>query len=415
MSVQQTSTWKDFSIKKEYPKLDQDLETDLVVIGGGLAGLLTAYTVAKAGRKVVVLEKDRVAASTTAYTTAFLTQIIDTDISEAKSIYGRRNTEMILQSHGQAIDLIEKIVDEEKIDCEFMRCSNYYYINEFSEKDTLEDECHVIKQFLLDVTFHNQPLGGFSNAAAVEIKHQAKFHPLKFIDGLLAALEKLGVQIFELSEVKEIKGIEWSEAHTENNMVSAHYSLIATYDPLGNPKQTFMKKGMYVTYVYEVGIPNDLIAEGIYEDNNNPYHYFRVDRLDGHSRMIIGGEDNRREFEFDKEKNFKSLREYLRKLLPEVDYKITRKWSGPILEPSDGIALIGEYDHHRMLATAFSGNGMTYSAITAMVVRDIILKQKNPWIAIYDPKRSLTAKQIFSKGRDYIGEFFGGVVKNTLR
>lgn len=119
MSVLQTPTWQDVSVGREFPKLDHDAEADLVIVGAGLAGLLTAYTLAKEGKHVIVLEKDRLGSGATSYTTAFLTQLIDTKISEAKNIYGRRNTELILDSHGQAINLIEQIIRQEKIDCDF--------------------------------------------------------------------------------------------------------------------------------------------------------------------------------------------------------------------------------------------------------------------------------------------------------
>src|SRR5688572_2928095 len=92
MGVLQTSSWVDHKITKQFPKIDRDIETDVAIIGGGLAGLLSAYTLAKAGKQVVVLEKNRVGQSVTAYTTAMLTQIIDTDINDAIKIYGRRNT-----------------------------------------------------------------------------------------------------------------------------------------------------------------------------------------------------------------------------------------------------------------------------------------------------------------------------------
>jgi glycine/D-amino acid oxidase-like deaminating enzyme len=414
MSVIQSSTWVEVDIAKQFPKLDRDIETDVAIIGGGLVGLLCAYTLAKAGKRVAVLEKDRVGQGVTAYTTAFLTQIIDTDIDDLKQAYGRRNVELIFESHGQAIDLIEKIVNEEKIDCEFMRCPNFSYINKESEKDSLEEEYHLIKQFLPDTELHFDDGLKIPNFGYIEIKNQAKFHPLKFINGLLTALERLKVEIYEETEVEEVGGEEWVSVQTESWTVSAQYSLTATYDPLNNPKQTFMKKGMYKTYVYELSVPAGLIPEALYEDFNNPYHYFRIDRGEKHDRMIIGGEDNRKEFEFDREKNYRALREYINDLLAGHEHRIVRKWGGPILEPSDGLALIGAYEPHRLVATAFSGNGMTYSAISALLIADIVLKQKNPWQKLYDPKRPFKMGALAIKARDYISEFLNGVVKNTI-
>jgi hypothetical protein len=91
-----------------------------------------------------------------------------------------------------------------------------------------------------------------------------------------------------------------------------------------------------------------------------------------------------------------------------------KKWSGPILEPVDGLALIGKYAPHQYVATGFSGNGMTYAGISALLMTDLISGKKNPWTKVYDPKRKLTAKQLVKKGIDYTSEFFGGAVKNLI-
>ncbi len=97
------------------------------------------------------------------------------------------------------------------------------------------------------------------------------------------------------------------------------------------------------------------------------------------------------------------------------DYKIIKKWSGPILEPSDGLALIGEIEPKYYVATGFSGNGMTYSAIAAMMFKDLISRKKSKWTPIYDPKRPLLSKKTVYKAKDYLEEFAGGALKNLLK
>lgn len=162
-------------------------------------------------------------------------------------------------------------------------------------------------------------------------------------------------------------------------------------------------------------IPKGLFKQGIYEDTENPYHYFRIDRNGEFDRMIIGGEDNRKEVEFGKQKNFDALRNYLKQLMGDRKFVIVRKWSGPILEPSDGLPLIGEFKPKQLLAAAFSGNGMTYSAIAAMMFKNIIIGKKSKWTSLYDPKRTPTIKQLYVKAKDFGEEFIQGVVKNTIK
>src|SRR5690606_27255689 len=143
--------------------------------------------------------------------------------------------------------------------------------------------------------------------------------------------------------------------------VSTLWAVSATYQPFGQPAGLFFKKGMYVSYVLELQIPKDALKEGIYEDTQNPYHYFRVDSGSRHERMIVGGEDHLSEIPINTHKPLLVLRDYVRAHFGHLKYKIVREWSGPILEPVDGKAFIGKHKHPRVLyAFGFSGNGMTY-------------------------------------------------------
>jgi glycine/D-amino acid oxidase-like deaminating enzyme len=94
--------------------------------------------------------------------------------------------------------------------------------------------------------------------------------------------------------------------------------------------------------------------------------------------VIVGGEDHREEIKMSEAKNFKALEKYVKEIMQNKPYSITGRWTGPILEPSDGIALMGKTGDHSYIATAFSGNGMTYSTIAGMIMRDLILGKKNP-------------------------------------
>jgi len=414
MNKQKTSWEDELRHVPSFSKLDRNLTTDIVIVGGGITGILVAYTLARSGKKVVVLESKRLLSNATVRTTAFLTHILDTDLGELIDMFGKGAARLIWQSHKKAIDEIEKIIVQEDIKCEFKRCSNYIIANSQNEAEDLHTELRAIKQIGLKASFGQKNLG-IKHSGYLEIKEQAKFHPVKFLEEIIKLAESRGVQFFENTEVNEITGTSKVRAKTKKFVVTADYAITATYDPLNNPKETFAKKGMYKSYVFEVEIPHGKIPEALYEDMQNPYHYFRIDKGNKHDRMIIGGEDNRMEIAVADRKNFVALRNYLKELLGKNKYKITVQWTGPILEPSDGLALIGQFRPRQFIATAFSGNGMTYAMISAILICDLILKKSNPWKKLYDPKRKLKLKRLLKKGLDYTEEFFGGVAKNILK
>jgi glycine/D-amino acid oxidase-like deaminating enzyme len=181
------------------------------------------------------------------------------------------------------------------------------------------------------------------------------------------------------------------------------------------PLRLYFKKAFYTSYVYELEFPHQSLVEGIYEDNANPYHYFRVDRLEDRDRVIIGGEDHRSDLHVSEEKCFKALMKYTKSLFKNIPFAITHQWKGPILEPVDGLPFIGEFrDHQTLYAMAFSGNGMTYSMISAQIFKDHISGYKNQFADLYKADRMPYMRLLMVKGRDYTDELMGGAVKNSL-
>ncbi|HYE23264.1 MAG TPA: FAD-dependent oxidoreductase [Candidatus Paceibacterota bacterium] len=418
MATKEISTWLATQDLPKYPKLTSDVTCDVTVIGGGLAGLLSAYELAKAGKSVVVLEKDRFFQKGSGFTTGFLTQSIDTDVVDQVPMFGDDGAKQIWNSHGDAINLIERIAKEEKIDCEFTRCINYAYANDRSEERDLDEEFKEMKRLGFSVKMHKEDIGIYARSI-MAVRNQAKFHSVKFAAGLLEALGRMGVGLYEQTGVDEIEGDGPLRVSAGRHTVTAEWTAVTTYQPFNNPKEVFLQKGMYITYILELAVPKGKYPEGIYEDMDNPYHYFRVDpgkALGGKDRIVIGGEDHRAELKSRKmeEESYAALEEYVEEIFGK-QYPIVRRWSGYILEPIDGLAFIGEYEPKQLLATAFSGTGMTYSAITAMVFRDIVLGQPNSYAELYKPGRTPSLTQLWKKGRDYTEEMFRGAVANAFK
>jgi glycine/D-amino acid oxidase-like deaminating enzyme len=418
-----TTTWQEYRKKVTYPPLEEDIEADVCVVGGGMAGVLTAYRLANEGKRVVLLEKRELASYATAMTTAFITKVIDSPLEEIADIFSPAVTKAVASSGQAAIEEFARIVKEEGLDCEFVRCSNFSYASSDKDFKKLEKEASLYRRYSIPATLVKDGAGlNFENAGYLEVPKQAKFHPTKFLFGLAERAARSGVRIFEHTEALSIENGKPLLVETKRGAVRATDVVIATYKPTSN-KSTHLKKAMYRSYVLEAQVPRDLFREGLYEDQENPYHYFRIDAAAGrndYDRLIIGGEDHKDIFGNPPvahlgPESFKAVGAYLGKLMGKRRYWIVRKWSGPILEPSDGLPLIGRIAPHRYVATGFSGNGMTYSMIASMICADLILKRKNAWTKAYDPTRSLIhPKRLGTKAADYVDEFVHGALKNLL-
>ncbi len=414
------TTWQSDEKPPKFKRLTEDVNAEVAIVGGGLAGILSAYLLMKEGRDVVLLEKDIVGEGVTSLTTAFLTSSIDTDFVDLIKDFGLKGAKTAIRSHEEAIDLIERIAKDEGVECDFMRCSNYIYANDEKEAESLPDEFDAMTKIGLKgrLDMRNFESIGIPNAGFIEIFNQAKFHPLKFLHALARILDEKGVRIFGKSRVKRVKQEgDICIVETVGNKVIADKVLVATYEPFNKPLSLYFKKGRYITYIIEAEIKNLDLPEATYEDTDNPYHYMRVDNDKGKLTVIVGGEDHRKDIHVSPGRNFNALREYMDTILGRQNYKIKRRWSGPILEPVDGLASIGPIKKGENISycIGFSGNGMTYSGITAMVFRNFVLGKESDISRLYDADRWPPLKALATKGKDYAEELVKGAVVNTLK
>ena len=398
-----------------YGRLQGNEQADVVIIGGGLTGVLCAYLLSEVGKSVVLLEKGTLGEGATAHTTAFVSQSIDTALADLTSMFGADGARMVWAAGAAAIGEIARIAQDESIACELVRCPARVYAKSPRQYRTLQAEADAASRLGFAVSLRKDGALHFPNEGYLEVPDQAKFHPLQFLYRLAAHAARAGVRIHEHTEVAGLsESGEIVVTAAGGATVRAGDVIVATHLPFNNPKATHFKKGVYRSYVLEAHTGTTGIPEGIYWDLNRPYDYFRVDRWDDGDRIIVGGADHRQEIPVPRSNINRVLERNLKDILGDAAYRVIRTWSGPIIESSDGLPLIGEYAPHRYVATAFSGNGMTYAAVSAMVFRDLITGRTNPWAGLFDPKRSLKPYRLWRKGLDYVREFAGGM-RNWFR
>ncbi|MEK7540323.1 MAG: FAD-binding oxidoreductase [Patescibacteria group bacterium] len=391
MPVLNTSPWlADWPPKVEFPPLAGDISVDVAVVGGGMNGMLTAYALAKHGVSVALVEKSSIGSGESGYTTAFLTKVMDLSLVELTTRYGAQTARQIWEAGQWAIHRLEEISIEESIACDLFRCEAMVFTQDEAGEKMLQAEMAQAQQPGLKAEWMRNHVQ-FQSKGHLSIPDQAKFHPRKFLTGLSKALEQRGGQLFEKTKVTKWVQPAAGQGHqlvTPQGTVTAHQVVVCTHLPQLTQDIWTPPVTSWQTYALEANGPSGILPEALFWDTESPYHYFRVDRQVDHDRIILGGADHLMG-QTPKQNPHQTLKNYLAKLFPEVRFTFSSLWGGQILETPDGLPCIGAITANKtvFVGTGFSGNGMTFSAVSAQVNTHLILHGKHEWADVFDPLR----------------------------
>jgi glycine/D-amino acid oxidase-like deaminating enzyme len=376
------------------PSLEQNARADVCVVGAGIAGLTTAYLLAREGKSVVVLEKDKVGGGETSHTSAHLSNVMDAGYHKIESLHGETGARLAAQSHSSAITRIDYIVAREHIQCNFERVNGYLFLGPTTSEKDLHEEFEAAKRAGVNVKELADPPLDLKLGPSLQFRRQAQFHPLKYMSGLAAAIKRYGGRIYNATEAAEIKGGTAVEIRTANHKkISAGAVVVATNTPVSGRTGLHAKQAPYRSYVIGIRIPTNAIPKALYWDTEDPFHYVRRVRVkEGRAErnfLIVGGEDHKLGQAEDSEHRFARLRAWARMRfgpLGEPQFH----WSGQTMNTVDGLALIGRDpgdEDNVYIATGDSGMGLTHGTIAGILLTDLISGRHNPWTALYDPSR----------------------------
>jgi glycine/D-amino acid oxidase-like deaminating enzyme/nitrite reductase/ring-hydroxylating ferredoxin subunit len=399
------SYWADHASLPKFPRLGKDLKVDVVIVGGGITGVTAAYLLKKEGRTVALVERDRCGGMDTGHTTAHLTHVTDLRLHELEARFGRDHAQATWDAGRAAMQQIDEIVRSEQLLCDLVSVPGYLHAvrGETKERDRklLQKDAQLAQEMGFEAEYLDDV--PFVETAGVRFPNQAKFQPLKYLRGLIESFESDHCHVFEHTEVTVVQD-QPLIIKTNGHEIACDYLIVATHVPLmgkaGLVSAALLqsKLASYSSYAVGARVPKRSVPEALFWDTAEPYHYLRLDTHRGHDYLVLGGEDHKTGQEEDPDRCFRNLEDLVATLVPAAE--VNSRWSGQVVETNDGLPFIGETSDGQFVATGFSGNGMTFGTLGAMMACDAAMGRNNPWQALFDPSR----KKLLGGTWDYIRE-----------
>ena len=364
-----------------FAPLQGDLKTDVLIIGGGMAGLLCAHALEKQGVDYALVEATRICGGVTGNTTAKITAQHGLVYDRLLRGLGRERAKMYLEANLQAVRQYGELAGS--IDCDFERKDSFVYLQKDGRK--LEREMAALEALGYTPEFaENLPLP-LPTAGAVVFREQAQFHPLKF-----AAAIARGKRIFAHTKVQELgKGF----AKTDRGTVRAENIIVCTHFPTLNKHGAFYLK-LYQHRSYVLVLENARDVGGMYVDGESGGLSFR----NSGELLLLGGAGKRTG---KKCGGWEELEEKAKAFYPRA--KVVSRWAAQDCMSLDGSAYIGPYGRScpgMYVATGFNKWGMTGSMVTANILTDLVLGRQNGFAPAFDPGRSLLHPQLAANGAE---------------
>lgn len=392
---QDESFWMESTDAPEHTPLTEDIEVDVAVVGGGIAGLSTAWELARAGRSVAVLEADRIASGVTGYTTAKVSALQSLVYDRLRGTRGAEAARLYAASQQDAVDRVAAIVEELRIACDLERVSAYTYAAGASSRHAVEAEARAAADAGLDAAYVTETELPFAVGGAVRVTGQAQFHPRKYLLALAGDLLARGGRVFERSRVTGLSEGTPCRVTTEaGRTVTARDVVVATHYPVFDRAMLFARLSPRRELVVAAPIPSDLAPKGMYITEDEGKRSVRSTPLDDGRRLLIVTGESFTPGTGDAGEGFRRLDAWMheRFAVGPTAYR----WAAQDNDPSDTVPLIGPFHagaRHTYVATGFGGWGMTAGVLAGRLLTSLITKSGPalPWAGLYDPRRLASA------------------------
>jgi len=362
-------------------------EYDVVIVGGGITGVSTAYELQKSGKNCILIEAANIGFGTTGGTTAHINNFLDTTYSEAISKFGLDDAKLLFESVNDAIDIIKKNTDDNQINCDFEAKTAQLFALDEKQAKQLDDIVEGAEKVGCEMNYINEISFPIPFVKAVEIPNQAQFHPIKYMNALCQSFLNSGGTIVENcfceshSEENDIITIK-----TSKGMIKTKNLVYATHIPPGVSMLHFTN-APYRSYAIAFTLKSQNYPTKLGYDLLDPYHYYRMHEINGEKLLIAGGEDHKTGHSDDTCLCFTNLENDVRQHF-DVDV-VKYSWSSQYYEPVDGLPYIGKMSGSSNVytATGFRGNGMIFGSLSSKILSELILSEENKYEKLFSPSR----------------------------
>lgn len=385
--VMLNSVWSETTSIPQFPRLEGDVSTDVLIIGGGLAGILTASRLEKAGIRYLLIEADEICHGVTRNTTAKITAQHGLIYRRIRKEFGSDTARLYWEANEAAIAQYRLL--SQKIPCDFEKQDAFVY--SLNPTDKLEQELHTLQVLGIPGEFTRQIPLPFPVSGAVRFKNQAQFHPLKLAAGIAQ-----GLNIRTHTRAVSIDG---NTVATNHGTIKAQKIIVTTHFPLINTHGFYFLK-LYQDRSYVLGLENAPNLKGMYRDEAAGGLSFR----NAGDLLLLGGGGHRTG---KTTSGWDSLTAAARQHFPNASVRY--RWAAQDCITLDGIPYIGQYSKHTpnlYVATGFGKWGMTTAMVAATLLCDLIQGIRNPYTPVFSPARTVWRPQLFVNTAE--------VVKNLL-
>lgn len=369
------SFWNHSVEMPKFESLNQNMNIDVLIIGGGMAGILCAYMLHNAGMDYLLVESETICSGITKCTTAKITSQHGLIYSKLIKEFGIQKAKQYLDANELALQTYRKLCS--KIDCDFEERDAYTYSIDNLKK--IDDEISALKKLHYFAEKTSSISLPFTVAGAVKFKNQAQFNPLKFI----AEISK-GLHIYEHTRVLELIG---TSAITNHGKIKAKRIIVATHFPFINKHGSYFLK-MYQHRSYVLVLENAQDVNGMYLDEAEKGLSFRNYK----NLLFVGGGSHRTGKNGG---NWHELRKFVNKFYK--DSNIICRTATQDCMTLDGVPYIGRYSANTeglYVATGFNKWGMSSSMVSALILSDTLQGKKNPYAAVFSPSRTILRPQL---------------------
>ncbi|MBM7690599.1 glycine/D-amino acid oxidase-like deaminating enzyme/nitrite reductase/ring-hydroxylating ferredoxin subunit [Peribacillus deserti] len=383
--------WRGSAQLKSFPALNENIETDIAIIGGGITGITAAYLLLKEGKKVALIEADKILNGTTGHTTAKISAQHGLIYSKLIEQHGEQKAKLYYEANSNAIQFIRNLVNEYNIDCDFSTQDAYVFTESSEYLPKLEDETRAYEKLGIDGTFVETTPLSFPVKGAVLMRNQAQFHPLKYLSFLVDRIVEMGGQIYENTTAGDVKKGPPTKVTIKNqnkNEVTSKHVLICSHYPSYNKEgKYFARLHQERSYVLAVKTKKEFPG-GMYINAEKPVRSLRYTMIDGEKAVLFGGDGHKTGQDLDTKDYYEELVPYAEKTygIKEIPYR----WSAQDVHTLDGVPYIGHLteDYENVyVATGYAKWGMTNGTNAASLIRDLVIGADNPYAEVFTPRR----------------------------